>query len=245
MITRLCKLTTLLLCSVLLTTACKKDRPEDIPVPDPQPEPIAQEIDEGPKDEDHDFYVAMSYTDEQPSTQQNPRYYILVTCTDSLQSIETIEIKIQDQVVDLEYANYGGEDFYIAYFNREFTNVYNYKLTINDETTEYDLDMIQKLYIEYPGSLLANKDLELRWATEVDPQFTYIEGFQREVNQNLIQKNVENLAPEMRSFTMPASWLWSDDSTKIRDIQLGIMNYGIQNRVCFTMSDGAFVRYQN
>jgi hypothetical protein len=204
---------------------------------------VTGEID-GPPEEDYDFYVAFSYSGTQPVNNDYKHYYILITCTDSLQSIESIDLYIQDEKINLEYANYGGDDFYIAYFNLKYADTYTYELTINDETTQISLRTIKELFIDLPETLVEDEDLVMLWETDIDPMNTYIEGFQWSANNEIIKKHVENFSPETRNFTMPASWLWSEGDVASRSVQIGIKNYVVKNRICVTMNADSYKGYE-
>ena len=211
---------------------------------DDDPQPI-DEIDFGPQDDDYDYYIAMSFTEEQPANPEHKNYYILITCTNTDLEIETVEIEIQDSEIDLEYANYGGPDFYIANFTLEYADIYKYKITINGETTETEYEMPTILYAELPLIIEPNEDIELNWSTDKDPMVIYVEGFQRDANRVQIERSAENFYPETREFTMPAEWLWKEnDGIAMRDIIIGIKNYKVENRICFTMSNDSYRVYQ-
>jgi hypothetical protein len=152
------------------------------------------------------------------------------------------ELEIQDVPITLQYADYG-RDFYIAYFNLVYADTFHFKFTINDKIIEAELNMINKLEMELPENLEPELDVVLEWSIEKDPQVIYIEGFQRDNSDELLDQKIKNLEPETRSFTVPANWLWSKKETFKRAIQVGIMNYNIVDRVCFTISDGAYKSY--
>lgn len=236
------------LVTLVFVVACKKD---DDPIKETKKDPIdttgiidTVPIDNGPQDGDYDFYIAMSYSDPQPSQENMNKYYILIACEDSLQAMETVEMKIQGVDIPLEYANYGGPDFYIAYFNLEFADTFHYELTMNGVLTEVDMATPTRLITELPMAIEPDQNIELSWEITKDPRFMYIEGFQREENFEEIKKSVEYLKASTRNFTVPADWLWSEENVDIRDIYLGIMNYKIENKVCFTLSDGVYKSYQ-
>lgn len=221
----------------VLLAACSKDNDPVGPtviIPD--------ENINGPNEEDYDFYIAMSYSGPQPVNPLLKHYYILIACEDSAQGFQSLEMKIQDTPINLEYADYG-EIFYIAYFDLAPADIYNFKFTINGKCVETDLTMIDELNIELPVTLEASRDVPLNWVTAKNPDVTYIEGFQKNSNEELLDKKVKNFEPVTRSFIMPASWLWSEEETTKREIQVGIMNYKIVDRVCFTISDGAYKAY--
>ena len=197
----------------------------------------------GPNPNDYDFYIGMSYSGPQPSNNNLKSYYIIITSEGVEQSIESVDIEIQETKVGLEYANYDGKVFYIAYFNLEYADTYNFSITINGEETVTDIEMIKELYINLPSAIEANKNIPLSWTTERPPMNTYIEGFQRWANGDLIIQSVKNFSSDIDEFIMPANWLWSDENTKKRAIQIGIMNFKIENRVCFAVSDDEYKSY--
>ncbi len=198
----------------------------------------------GPSEDDYDFFIGLSYSDPQPADPDYKRFYVIISCTDTLQNLENIELLIQDQKIDLEYANYGGPDFYIAYFVLQYDESFNYMFTVNGSTTEIDLANVNELMIELPENLVKDQGLQLGWETKIDPMNTYIEGFQWSSMNELLYNYVENVPPEVRKFTMPPGWLWSDENTASRSLQVGIMNFTINNRVCVVMSDGIFRTYE-
>lgn len=201
-----------------------------------------QVIDSGPKfrDEEYDFYVAMSISEVLANNVY--RYYVLVTASGSDETIESVDIVIQDQQVPLIYQDYG-DDFYIAYVNLEYEDVFEFKLTINDVIYETQLEMLKELTGIFPSSLDENEDITVSWTTENNPQHIYLEGFQYGNDYEELEKNVDYFLPNARTFNMPADWLWSNNETTTRAIQLGIMNYKIVNRTCFTISDDAYAEY--
>ncbi|HSG27630.1 MAG TPA: hypothetical protein VLA34_04055 [Candidatus Krumholzibacterium sp.] len=217
--------------------ACDDDpaRPDPVPV---------NEIDTGPDEEDYDFYIGMSYSDPQPPSIFEKRFYVIIACEDESQSFESIDLDIQGSPVPLQYAIYGGKDFYIAYFNRTFADTFSFDFEINGRLVQGKIPMIGELHCSLPTTLQLNSDVSLAWQTSPDPQVTYIEGFEKRADQSLIELTQEYLPGDVRAFTIPAAWLWTHDATRIRDIQVGIMNYTIVDRVAFTMSDGAYRSYE-
>jgi hypothetical protein len=109
-------------------TSCEKSDDED--------KTTQQVIDYGPQDGSYSIYMAMSFSSPQPENTSEKYYYILFTSENPDMEIETIEVEIQGNLIDLEYANYGGKDFYIAYFYEQWADTYHFTTIINNDTTE-------------------------------------------------------------------------------------------------------------
>ncbi|MBU8922953.1 MAG: hypothetical protein KOO63_14140 [Bacteroidales bacterium] len=227
---------------LLLTTsivACNED-----PVsPEPDPEPVF-EIDTGPDEADYDFYIAMSYSDPQPLIITEKRFYVIIACEDEQQSFQSVAMSVQGASVPLQHVNYGGTDFYIAYFNRTYAEIFSFRFEINGRVVETDLETVSELHCTLPTSLFPQSDVTLNWMATKDPQVIYVEGFERRADFSLVEVTQENLSSDARGFTIPAEWLWTHDATRVRNLQVGIMNYVIADRVCFTISDGAYKSYE-
>ena len=203
------------------------------------------QIIEMPSEDNYDYNIAMSYSGPQPISKTEKRYYILVTSGNPQKKIESLELRIQNKTIDLDYANYGGKDFYIAYFNLDYSAIYKFQISINGKKTKANLKMLKELFIDLPENLKTDSNVQLEWKTEKDPMVTYIEGFQKNEEIKLMKKEILNFSSDTRSFLMPASWLWSEEKAKTREIQLGITNFKIKNRICFTISDGVYKKYIN
>lgn len=196
----------------------------------------------GPKDEDHDYYISMCYSGEQPTTGKN-YFYFLFTCTHPDLNIQTLSVSIQNQEIDLSKEIYFGEEFHIGYFYMDYAETFNYKIIVNGEETVCNLPMIDDMIMTLPTTLTDSANVNLNWQMNVNPQTIYIEGFQYNSSGEILKKTIKNLSSEKRSFTMPADWLWTNDVPHERAIQVGVMNYKIENRICFTISDGEYKTY--
>lgn len=197
----------------------------------------------GPDEKDYDFYVGISYSDPQPADPLNKRFYAIISCEDSLQSFQNVKLKIDGQNILLQYANYFDKDFYIAYFNILYADNFDLELSVNGQVVNANLEVLDEIEIELPTNLTPQENLQLNWQTEKNPQVHYIEAFQISSDDEFLTQSIKNLEPTTREFTIPASWLWGNEEATSRAIQLGITNYVIEERVCFTISDGVFKKY--
>ena len=222
----------LLLSLMIFAVSCSESTENDSP-----------EIILGPEDGTYDFYIGLSYSGDQSQyVDQNYFYVIIANETDD--AIETIDLKIEDIDIDLEYANYDGVVFYIAEFFLQTDESFNFKLTINEEFNELDLPTIDVLEMDLPQSIVPDEDIDLTWYIQEDPQVIYVEGFQYGTNNNELSRDGDNLPSNARNFTVPAEWLWSEDNAVSRSIQVGVTNFTVENRIAVVMSDGAYRNYQ-
>jgi hypothetical protein len=218
-------------------TSCEKTDDEE--------KTTQQVIDYGPQDDTYSIYMALSYSNPQPESSTEKYYYILFTSENPELEIETIDVEVQGTAIDLEYANYGGKAFYIAYFYEEWAETYHFKTIINGEITEINFDMPTQLNMELPLYLPENESVALSWDLEKQPKTIFIEGFQWNYDRTERLKFTKDfLHSEVREFVMPSEWLWSEEEAAYRDIQICIMNHEIKNDICFTVSDGIYRSYQ-
>ena len=221
----------LLLTIVLFAAACTSSTEADKP-----------EIILGPEEGTYDYYVGLSYTGEQPMG-TNHLYVIIASENDY--ELNGVALEIDDETVNLDYANYDGRVFYISEFYHAIEDSTKFTLTVNGEQTELTLPAVPQLELDLPQYLVEDEDVPLVWETAVDPQVIYIEGFQYNSDDEEIGIGATNLSSADRNFTIPASWLWSKSSAASRSIQVGIVNYTVQNRIAIAFSDGAYKKYNN
>ncbi|RLC53384.1 MAG: hypothetical protein DRI23_00350 [Candidatus Cloacimonadota bacterium] len=220
----------LLLSLMIIAVSCSESTENDSP-----------DIILGPEDGTYDFYIGLSYSGDQSQyVDQNYFYVIIANETDD--PIDTIDLKIEDIDIDLEYANYDGVVFYIAYFYLQTDESFNFKFTVNGEFTEIDVITTPILEMDLPITLVPDEDVELSWYCESDPQTIYVEGFQNDGSNQLSQQG-DNLPSNARDYVLPAEWLWSDDNATSRSIQVGIVNHKVVNRIAVAFSDGAYKSY--
>lgn len=195
-----------------------------------------------PNEGEYDYYISMCYSGDQPSVGKN-YFYFLFTCTNPELSIESVSVNIQNESISLNKEIYDGEVFYITYFHMDYAEVFHIKITVNGIESECQLKMIDDMITTLPENLTSETDVDLSWQMAIDPQIVYIEGFQYNSSFETLKKSIKNMASADRTFTMPASWLWSENNAEQRAIQIGVINYEIVNRICFTISDNAYKTY--
>ena len=68
----------------------------------------------GPEEGTYDYYIGLSYSGDQ-SQYVDENYYYVIIANETDEPIETIDLKIEDTTINLEYVNYDGVVFYIAH----------------------------------------------------------------------------------------------------------------------------------
>lgn len=200
-------------------------------------------IDYGPEQGSYDYYLAMSYTSNQSSGSDLKRFYILIDTAEDAEKINSIELTIEDQKIPLEFANYGGPDFYIAEFSLEYEDSYHYLLRINDKSYEADLEMIKELYTTFPDSVTENENVEIFWETIINPRMVQIVGCLVNDYGEFIQRNTEFLPGSSRSFSLPYEWLQQGSTNFKQVIMMTTMNYKIKDRICYTIADNSYQEF--
>ncbi|MCF7794293.1 MAG: hypothetical protein K9N09_05725 [Candidatus Cloacimonetes bacterium] len=196
----------------------------------------------GPENGTYDYYVGISYSGDQ-SNYPDTNYLYVIIANETDDEIETIELKVDDETIALEYANYEGRVFYIAYFYLDVDDMLNVKLTVNEQQCQIDVPTISVLNCTLPNDLQPNEDISINWTINEDPQVIYVEGFQFNSSNEIVGQDGENLPADARNFTIPADWLWSASNIDSRSIQVGITNFVVQDRIAVVMSDGAYKNY--
>ena len=201
-------------------------------------------IDEGPEAGTYDYCVALSYSDPQPLNGIDKKFYILITTADDNNSdINNVSVKINDETIDMEYANYG-KDFYIATFNQPYSDQFSFDVEIDGRVANCEISMPKEVAVYFPSVIEPDQPFEFEWSTDKDPQVIGLYIQQQNYQMESLYTHSENFNSEVRATNIPAEWLWSvPTGVTQRFMELCVQNYEVENRVCFTLTDSEYRVY--